>query len=472
MKRKKILIPFTVNFSVRYILRTGLLEKIGRYADLAVLLGWEDNTLELELKNLGVETYKLPEKFLGISYHRVRQYLDFLHIDNNGSVSADIDWRRQMQLMTPDLRQRYKLKRFAYQLMKKRSLFNNYIVKKEGELFEMDTNYLEYLDLIREISPDMIISLTPYFREEEFLLRAASYQNIPMLCSMLSFDNITTRGWIPVTFDKYLLWNQYNQDELIRIYPKVNEEDIIIVGVPQFDFYYDDEFMLSEFEWRKELSLPADRPVILFSSASSVIAPPEFQWVQQIDEAIDNGGIVGKPILLFRPHPNESISKMKDMLSVTKHVFSDIPWKQGDVKIGKTNISKFDISRLAATLKYCEVHVNASSTMTIDGAIFNRPQIGPAYDDSSSGSYDQMMKDVYQREHYLPITNSTGLTLAYSKEELIDLINDGFMNPAKWEGGLQEIVKKICTYDDGNSTERVNQSIKLFLEDGVGLREN
>ena len=40
-----------------------------------------------------------------------------------------------------------------------------------------------------------------------------------MITSILSFDNITKRGWIPVLYDVYLLWNASNRAQLNRIYP-------------------------------------------------------------------------------------------------------------------------------------------------------------------------------------------------------------------------------------------------------------
>ncbi len=43
----------------------------------------------------------------------------------------------------------------------------------------------------------------------------------------------------------------------------------------------------------------------------------------------------------------------------------------------------------------------------------------------------QAMKDLYLREHYLPITSSGGLEIAKSEQELIDLINNALSNPER-----------------------------------------
>lgn len=66
--------------------------------------------------------------------------------------------------------------------------------------------------------------------------------------------------------------------------------------------------------------------------------------------------------------------------------------------------------------------------MTVDGAVFDKPQIGPAYD-LYNKTFDRACKELYLREHYLPITNSGGLTVVNSKDEMIEAINSDILSP-------------------------------------------
>jgi len=59
-----------------------------------------------------------------------------------------------------------------------------------------------------------------------------------MLTAILSFDNITKRGWIPVIFETYMVWNRDNKMQLERIYPQIQKERIVVTGAPQFDFLF------------------------------------------------------------------------------------------------------------------------------------------------------------------------------------------------------------------------------------------
>jgi hypothetical protein len=279
-----------------------------------------------------------------------------------------------------------------------------------------------------------------------------------MVTSILSFDNITTRGWIPVIFDRYLVWNNYNRRELLRGYPEIEEHQIEIVGAPQFDFYWRSAFMIDEAEWRNKLKISSDRKVILFGGTSQYVAMPETEIAIQIDRAIQEKRIVDDPLLLIRRHPNDPIERWEHVRINTKHVVWDDPWEQGKSLV-HANIRPEDIAKLAATLKYCVVHVNASSTMTIDGAIFDRPQIGPAYDPNGNQAYTRVMRDLYVREHYVPITESGGLSVAFSPDQLIHAINEGLLQPEKFVSGRQKLVREICTFVDGQATNRVLSAV-------------
>ena len=46
MTKPRLLIPMSIQFSVRYILRSGLLDRLREIADPIVLLGWRDDDLE------------------------------------------------------------------------------------------------------------------------------------------------------------------------------------------------------------------------------------------------------------------------------------------------------------------------------------------------------------------------------------------------------------------------------------------
>jgi hypothetical protein len=173
---------------------------------------------------------------------------------------------------------------------------------------------------------------------------------------------------------------------------------------------------------------------------------------------------------LFRNHPVDPIERWQSVLKDAKHVVYDDPWPTGRIT-GHANVRTRDIQKLASCLYHSCVHVNVASTMALDGAIFDRPQVGPAYDDTPGSSYDQTARDLYHQEHYLPITRSGGVDIAHNRQELIRAVQSALQEPGRLRDGRKRLVRELCTYDDGRATERVAQAIHSFLAQTVAARE-
>lgn len=460
MTRPRVAIPIVVQFSIRYVLRSGLLERMLDYAQPVIYLGWEDSVLQNELEAVGAEVFTLPRTELDTAYTRVKRQLDLLHLRQINSPTTEIDRRRHRLLAPPSLRSRFR--DIVYKLNLDLPWQPERLYKKERAALHKSTNISTFQELLKHHRIEAVFSLTPFFAREQLLIRAAKENDIPLCISILSFDNLTTRGWIPVIADAYLLWNNYNRQELYRGYPEARDREVTIVGAPQFDFYWDSSYLMDEAEWRKLVGLPSDRPVILFGAGHYLIAYHEPHILKHVDDAIEQNRIPYKPIILFRQHPNDPLERWMPVLKQCKHVVYDAPWAKAVDGVAQTNIQRSDIVKLASTLAHSYVHINTSSTMTIDGAIFDRPQIGPAYDEVGP-KYDRVMRELYEREHFLPITRSGGLVVAYNREEFISAIREALEQPDARHEARKTMVREIITFDDGRATERVDLALREFL---------
>lgn len=459
MTRPRVAVPIVVQFSTRYVFRSGLLERMLDYAQPVIYLGWEDPALQNELEAAGAEVFPLPKTERGTAYTRVKRQLDLLHLRQINSPTTEIDRRRHNLLAPPSLRSRFR--DAVYKLNLDLPWQPERLYEKERAALYNSTNIATFQHLLKRHQIDAVFNLTPYFSQEQLLIRAAKENAIPLCTSILSFDNLTTRGWIPVIADAYLLWNDYNKQELYRGYPAARDKEVFIVGAPQFDFYWDSSYLMDEIEWRKAVGLPPDRPVILFGAGHYLIAYHEPHILKHIDDAIEKKQIPHEPVILFRQHPNDPLERWMPVLKQCRHVVYNAPWEKAADGVAQTNIQRDDIAKLASTLAHSHVHINTSSTMTIDGAIFDRPQIGPAYDEVGP-KYDRVMRELYEREHFLPITRSGGLDVAYSRKHLISAIREALQQPDAHREARKAMVRKIITFDNGRAAERVDVALRAF----------
>jgi CDP-glycerol glycerophosphotransferase (TagB/SpsB family) len=463
MGKPRLLIPVLLHFGVRYVLRTGMLARLSEFVDPIIAISWNDSDLIQEFQTLGAQVIEVPPFRFDNEFGIIRQQVNAWHRKLRETPTTKIDRRREYSLKTPEERIKSTIRELKGSLKLLLPVGVEHMQLDYQRLLWEKTNIKEFEELLSKTQPDAILSITPYANREEPLLQAARKNHISCYASILSFDNVTSRSWIPINFDHYMVWNKYNSNEIVRSYPGVKEDDITLTGPPQFDFYYDKTYIWDKNYWKKILGIPENRPIILFGGGTFGVVPNEPYWLSQIDEDISNNKIPGNPIILFRRHPGDVMDRWRPILKNAKNIIVDQSWMANEKK-GQTNITRENIENLTSTLQHCDVHINASSTLTVDGSIFNRPQIGPAFDAGGNGKFDRVLKDLYIREHYLPITRSGGLDLVNSREEMNQAIATALDSPEKMREGRKKIVQEICTYADGNSTTRVVDTLRNLLK--------
>jgi hypothetical protein len=457
---KRILIPISFSFSIRYILRTGLLSELQKFCTPVILITWHQTDLIEELQNLGLEVHLLGVKKSSEKYLNIRRKIDY--------------WFTHFALKSPSQKIQKNFLSQYNQLAQKRILkwseiftvakfyFSGYkksIFKNESYYLNQESYYLEIKKWLQNLNCNAVFTVTPFHSQEDILLRACKNIGMKMMTAILSFDNITKRGWIPVDYDVYMVWNKYNQEELYRIYPFTKNKKVVVTGAPQFDFYKNQKFLYEYNEWQNIVGLNGidHRKIILYAGGPGNLFPNEPQYLKHIDDAITNGQIKNNPIVLFRCHPVDKVQRWKDFIGNSPNIFFDTSWT-GSQNLVNANISNEDIAKLCSTLAFTDVHINLCSTMTVDGSAFGKPQIGPAYDDVTPNTA-HLLKKMYWQEHFLPVIKVNGIALANNKNELIALINEALLNPTQMSKAANRVVEEIITFSDGKCTQRVIEVI-------------
>lgn len=456
--KKRVAVTISFSFSIRYIVRTGLLEKMKSFCEPVVCIFWNQEDLVKDLQDKGFEVYVIHESVKGAQYANVRYKLDYwFRYFRLKSFSKNFEpryvekFKTKKKVIKSRLREYYNLTKFFVPGYTKKMLL------AEKQLLLTDTNFSAMQELIDTLNIDAVFCVTPFHHQEDIFLRAAKERGKKMITSILSFDNIVKRGWVPVNYDCYMVWNKYNAAEIKRIYGEAlhaNHNNVHIVGAAQFDFYWRKEYLVSKKEWLDLVGLPdTDRKIILYAGGPVSLFPQEPQFLQHILGALDNGLIEGNPIVLFRCHPIDKVERWKEAIKESENIYFDTSWTGGK-KLTYANVTDADISKLCSTLHFTDVHVNVASTMTIDGSAFYKPQICPAYDEVYKNEKYPLWGFYYQ-EHYSYTTKTEGIALAKSRKELIDYINNALQQPEKYITKCDKVLKEVITFNDGQCTNRV-----------------
>lgn len=308
-------------------------------------------------------------------------------------------------------------------------------------------------DQLARLVPDLLWStfcVTPL--EHPYYL-AARDLGIPVVTSILSFDNLTSRGVLP-EFDHYFVWHEGMRDQVRRLYPHVRPEQITITGTPQFDFHRNPAFTWSRERTLRRLGLPVNARYVLYAGSHVGLAPEEPALVSRIAAHLQGRASLRDLWMVVRIHPLETRERWRSVTDVFPNVVVTTAWDTPPDAEGWTLSSPDDQARLISSLVHAEACINVASTITLDSAILDKPAIGIDFSaecDAPRG----IMYEEYHVEHYRPLVERGGLRVAHSWAELIELVELAIADPRRDSPRRAEMVRHECGVVDGHAADRL-----------------
>lgn len=453
-KHRRVLVALTYGFSVRYAVPTGLFDRLGEVCHPVAGLGWDDTELAELLESSGIEVVRLPEASMSHAYRNHARRMDLLHVGRLNSPTTAIRrarWKRRgvnRRRFIEDVR----ILRDWWSVHRPGGAAD--VTRSDTEVTRTETNLAEFTDFVETHRLDAVLSFTPYHDQDTLLLVAARERRLASMVSIISFDNPTIRGRLPVVPDRVMVWNREMADQVTRSHPGLDSDSVALVGAPQFDLHHQRHLVVDDAAWRRSLGLPSDRPIILYGAGPSRLVPDEHRLVQIVDQAISDGRLPDNPYLLVRRHPADTHEQWARHQQGFANAVVAAPWASSDTPL-RSWPTEDDLRMQMSSLAHSVVHVNVCSSMTVDGAMFDRPQIGPTFIPDASRRRQSFVEHFYQQEHWATITASGGLVLAANAEELVDAVSDALSDPSRLSDERRQLVTDVLTWPDEHATERL-----------------
>lgn len=305
--------------------------------------------------------------------------------------------------------------------------------------------------------PDLVWSTFCVSAYEYPYIMAARELGIPVVTSILSFDNLTSRGRLP-DFDHYMVWCEGMRDQLLRLYPYVDPERVTITGTPQFDFHRRPEFLWSRERTLDRLGIPSDSRYVLYSTSAEVLAPDEPELVSRMAAYLREHGRLKDHWIVVRLHPLDDGRRWKDVAIPSARVVLSSAWDEWPDADGWTLSSRQDQARLVSTLAHSDACVNVASTMSLDAAILDRPVINIDFLSERDAPRDILYEE-YDADHYRPLVESGGVSVAHGWEELATLLDRAVADPGRDRELRAGMVRRECGVVDGSAASRVTGAI-------------
>jgi hypothetical protein len=321
---------------------------------------------------------------------------------------------------------------------------------------------------LKEVAPDLVWSTMCASALEYPYVLAARDLGLPIVTSILSFDNLTSRASFPI-YDHYLVWGRRMQAQLLRLYPEISPHQVTITGTPQFDFHRDPKYLWPRSATCERLGLAKDARYFLYAASHESLAPAEPTLVTQIARSMKADAVLKDYKLAVRLHPHDNGSRWGCVLAESDVVRVSRVSDSGLTSHGWALPTPEDQPLLISSVAHAEGCLNIVSTTSLDAAILDRPVICIDFT-TELKSPREIMYEEYGTDHYSPLVQSGGLRVAHSWDELIVLMRQALTNPQQDRERRIAMVTEECGPVDGRSRKRVADTLLALVHDCVRMK--
>ncbi len=357
---------------------------------------------------------------------------------------------------TTDLRRSSGLSRFASWLLarpwvRKAVRFLDYHLVRNNA-------YAEYFE---KYQPQAVL-LAHLFDEPEIqLLREAKRRGVKTVGFVNSWDKVTARCIMRLLPDKAIVFNDIVKREMMD-YNDMDERDIFVSGLPQYDSYFTDNDYSSREEFFKKPGLDPAKKLIVYAPLGRSFGASDWDIIDLLYRLKDERKFSADVEILVRFQPNDFLDESE--LKKRPHLVYDYPGIRFSAKRGVDwDMNADHLKHLRDTLYHMNLLVCYASSMSIDASVFDKPVININFELRRPKSFEKSSTKYYSFAHYKKALRAGGIRLVGSEAELVEWVGKYLQDSSIDREGRKKLVAEQCQFTDGKSGERIGKFILSLM---------
>ena len=313
----------------------------------------------------------------------------------------------------------------------------------------------EHDSLFEKHKPDFVFLTSTDYTTDIAVLKSARRHGVANAMNPKSWDNVT-RLLFPSKADYLFVWSNYMKKQAIAL-QDYRADQIIITGVPQFDFYCQESMRLSREQFCAWYGIDPKKKIILYASSGGDDLCDEMQFVSAIHRMIA-GGTLPNAVVLVRPH----LGYLQDSdryraCEKYENCVLDRSAKQNSALRDRWDVSDDHVRILANSLFHADVCVNIASTMTLDAIAAGTEVVNLDYDSDPDVDPDYSVRRLHLVDYIKAVTGQGATWLVRSEDEfkraLVEILNRGAVKDHR------AFTDEFLHINDGQSAKRVADEI-------------
>ena len=305
----------------------------------------------------------------------------------------------------------------------------------------------------------LIVTPLVHFRSRQRdWVRAAGELGIGTMLCVHSWDSLTNRGLMHALPNRVAVWNHAQGSEAIELHG-ARPDSIVVTGAWPYDHWFGRQTSRSREQLCRELGLPSERALILYTCSSPFIAererPAVARWVRALRASPDPR--VATSNVIVRPHPLNSDEWREPSLGDLPGV-SVFPPRGADPVDEESRADYFD------SIAHADAVVGVNTSALIESAILDRPALAfPAPDFRSSQEELPHFRRLVGQQGML----KTSASIAEHLSQLSQMLADASAESEVRRGFVQRAIRPRG--DTPSPSERVVAAIEdLIAVPGAG----
>jgi len=356
-------------------------------------------------------------------------------------------------------------------------LRNSRWVRRALVQFQNRYNPNLYADLFEKYQPDLVVTSTPGWRYDRYLLREAAARGVTTAAVIVGWDNSSSYSLPGASVDWISCWSEIQKEELTRG-ADWSPERVNIGGIPSYDGYFRGAWLIPRGEYFQLHDLDPERKLISYAS-SFVSFSPNLQNVKALAKLVSSDQLSQPAQLLIRLHPTHFMEtprfagEREKILSMAQelphvHVVEPVPLGAG----GMSYYSGEDMPEKSSMMAYSDVMVTVYSTMVVEASTFGTPVVSLCIDSPEGwpGKFTLPLTKIGGWPTHLRFRESGAGREAQNATELMDVINRYLDDPKADHLDREEFLARECTFTDGTAGRvTANFLLSLLKENGGGV---
>ena len=468
MKKPTILVLAKTGFVLRDLVLGKFGEKISNQAFMVVALpSTSINGLMQSWKGNSISTIEFPE--FGRNEHQIHRLLNLQHLiyrfkqiqRHNSSMEINTKLLKSHYSMTDSLITfSFMLLGYLVNLLNISEISDEIFLKLIGR---WDVTK-QWVYIIKEVKPDFVFSTIlslpdgfDYPSADLPPVLACLELGIPVGTLIQSWDNLSSKTYImPKNLTRFWTWSENMSQDLIYYCNYIPIDRIKSVGSPHYDFHLDPSFIVTREKYLCSIGLDPNKKYVVIGTGTKSMFPDAPKSVNQlINQILDN---IPTLQIVVRIHPKDDGSRWYEHLEqlhqrgiIFQNTNPDVHMDQG----GFDPPSVY-FHNLINLLFHSAIVINASSSLSVDAAIMNKPIITLCYDNEPDQRFPYGRNYSYNHSaHFLPLIRDNGIHPVYSLDDCIALIRKYLEAPTINQAARKKVSQYVGGSLDGLAGERL-----------------